>query len=74
MKNLLAIFIVPLVFASACEIMPRNTLKDCIDQCKDSSKAKACYDFCDCIHKQGQALDSCLDKYDKAPKDVIQSP
>jgi hypothetical protein len=49
--------------------MPRNTLKDCRQQCPDSKKSKACYDFCDCIHKQGLPLDSCLDKYDKAAAD-----
>ena len=63
------IVILILLFATSCEIMPRNTLKDCQTQCKDSKKSKACYDFCDCIHNQGQPLDSCLDKYDKAPAD-----
>ena len=52
--------------------MPRNTLKDCRQQCKDSKKSKACYEFCDCIHKQGQPLDSCLYKYEKTPDDKIK--
>ena len=67
------IVILILVFATSCEIMPRNTLKDCQLQCKDSKKSKACYDFCDCIHNQGQPLDSCLDKYEKAPADNIKT-
>ncbi|MCW3073910.1 MAG: hypothetical protein JWP69_979 [Flaviaesturariibacter sp.] len=61
-----------LLFTTSCEIMPRNSLKDCRTQCKDSKKSKACYEFCDCIHKRGEPLDSCLDKYDKAPADAVQ--
>jgi hypothetical protein len=71
-KTLPAIFITALVFASACEIMPRNNLKDCREQCKSSKKSRACYDFCDCIHKYGEPLDNCLDEYDKAPEDSIR--
>ena len=74
MKKLLTIFIGVLVFTSACEIMPRNSLSDCREQCKGSKKSKACYDFCDCIHKDGQPLDSCLDKYNKAQEDTIRTP
>ena len=74
MKKLLPILFATLVFTSACEIMPRNTLGDCRDQCKDSKKSKACYDFCDCIHNEGQPLDSCLDKYNKAPGDTMPTP
>ena len=73
MKIVASIFIALMVFASACEIMPRNTLKDCQMQCKDSRKSKACYDFCDCIHKKGHSLDSCLDAYNKAAKDSVQA-
>ena len=67
------ILIMLLAGTTACEIMPRNTLKDCRMQCGESRKSKACYDFCDCIHVQGQPLDSCLDKYDKAPPDINQT-
>jgi len=70
MKTLLIILLATLVFITACEIMPRNTLKECQTQCKDSKKPKACYNFCDCIHNQGQPLDSCLEKYDQAPEDA----
>jgi hypothetical protein len=61
---------VALVFSSACEIMPRNSLKDCQLQCKDSNNPKACYDFCDCIHKNCQPLDTCLAEYDKALEEM----
>lgn len=63
-----------MIFISACEIMPRNNLNDCRGQCKDSKKSKACYDFCDCIHKEGNSLDSCLDKYERAPADTSKTP
>ncbi|HVG16726.1 MAG TPA: hypothetical protein VM935_17255 [Chitinophagaceae bacterium] len=69
MKCLLTIILSSLLFASSCEIMPRNTLKDCRQQCDESKKSKACYEFCDCIHKRGEPLDSCLDKYEKTPAD-----
>lgn len=61
-----------LLFLMACEIMPRNTLKDCEQQCKDNPKSKACLVFCDCIHQKGHTLDSCLAEYDKAPADSLQ--
>jgi hypothetical protein len=73
LSPIIKISLVVTLLVSACEIMPRNTLKDCQDQCKGSKKSKACYDFCDCIHKQGQPLDSCLDKYDKAPQHLIEN-
>ena len=67
MKILPIIFIIALGFVTACEIQPRNTLKDCREQCKGSKKSKACYDFCDCIHKNCQPFDKCLNEYNKAP-------
>lgn len=71
MRLLPAITITALLFATACEIMPRNTIKDCKEQCKGSKKSKACNDFCDCIHLHGRSLDSCLDAYNKAPEDSV---
>ena len=69
------VLILVLTLTNAYSIMPRNTFKDCQMQCKDSRKSKACYDFCDCIHKQGRLLDSCLKEYRKAPldKDTIRT-
>ncbi|HTF05622.1 MAG TPA: hypothetical protein VK826_16460 [Bacteroidia bacterium] len=72
MKTSSIIFLASFLFACACEIMPRNTLKDCQEQCKDREKSKACYEFCDCIHQHGESLDSCLDAYNKAPADSVQ--
>lgn len=59
---------VVMVVVFACyghEIMPRNTLKDCRTQCEESDNPAACYTFCDCIHKEGQPLDQCVDAYHK---------
>jgi hypothetical protein len=58
-----------LVLTSACELMPRNTIRDCRDQCSDIGKPKACMEFCNCIHLKGEALNKCLDEYDKAKED-----
>lgn len=57
-----------LFITNVYNIMPRNTLPDCMTQCDDSSNPRACEDFCDCIHTQGRPLDECLDKYNKALK------
>lgn len=71
MKRIVIICCFTFILATACEIMPRNSLKDCREQCKDSKKSQACYDFCDCIHNVGQPLDSCLDKYAKPSVDTV---
>jgi hypothetical protein len=72
MKMMPVMIIALLILTMACEIMPRNTLSDCQMQCRDSKKSKACFEFCDCIHKEGLPLDSCLDKYNKASEDSIR--
>lgn len=74
MRSLFIISIFIVLIASACEIMPRNTLKDCQVQCQTSRKSKACYTFCDCIHKKGQPLNTCLEEYDNTPLDSVQKP
>ena len=73
MKKYLIIVFAVLLLTTACEIMPHNNLPDCMKQCKDSRKPKACIDFCDCIHNEGQPLESCLDKYNKVPYDTGQT-
>lgn len=57
-----------LFITNVYNIMPRNTLPDCMTQCDDSGNPQACEDFCDCIHNQGQPLDKCLEQYEKAKK------
>ena len=55
-------------------IKPRNTLPQCVKQFKDSRRTKAGENFCDCIHKNGEPLNKCLNEYNKAPDDTIQIP
>ncbi len=49
------------------KIMPRNTISDCITQC-DGENDEKCNNFCDCIHKEGNSLEKCLDIYNKKTK------
>jgi hypothetical protein len=74
-KTLPIILVATLAFATAC-LQPRNTLRDCKAQCESSDKSKACHDFCDCIHKNCQSLEKCLDEYDKSPtaRQSIETP
>ena len=53
------------------DVMPRNSFKDCNSEFVGTNRTKAGARFCDCIHKQGQPLDSCLKKYNKAADDSI---
>jgi len=54
------------------DIMPRNSLKDCNSEFVGTNRTKAGAEFCDCIHNQGQPLDSCMKEYDKAPNYTIR--
>ncbi len=54
------------------EIGPCNSEAACRNQCAGSKNPAACEDFCDCIYKQGQPLDSCLAAFNKA-KDMRRS-
>jgi uncharacterized membrane protein YphA (DoxX/SURF4 family) len=54
------------------EIGPANSEEGCRGQCAGSKNREACEAFCDCIYIQGQPLDSCLARYDKA-KVITQS-
>ncbi len=48
------------------EIRPGNSLLECRNSCVNNGKPNACSDFCECIYNQGNALEKCLDKYEKA--------
>lgn len=67
-------FIVLLLITTAYKIVPHNTLSDCQAQCESSKNSKACFDFCDCIHIDGQPLNKCLDDYNESLKGSTQSP
>jgi len=48
------------------EIVPGNSEAECRNQCASSKNPAACEIFCDCIYNQGQPLDSCLARFDRA--------
>lgn len=51
------------------EIGPGNSDAECRNQCASSKNPVACAVFCNCIYKQGQPLDSCLETFNKS-KDI----
>lgn len=66
-----AIFaVVVLLVTKGFNIVPRNTMKDCLSDCPDKNNPAACEVFCDCIHKQGQSLDSCLRLYENTVRQM----
>src|SRR5687767_4805774 len=48
------------------DIRPGNSLIECRNGCAGNSNPKACEEFCDCIHNQGNPLHACLTEYNKA--------
>lgn len=62
-------FIVPVLY----DVKPRNSLAKCQTQFKDKINAKIGDDFCNCVHTVGNPLDKCLDDYDKASSELIQT-
>lgn len=65
---LAAIVVLVLIITNIFNIMPRDTISGCKNQCKGSNNPQACQDFCDCIHLQGKPLDQCLEKYNQKVK------
>jgi len=59
---------------SLYSVKPRNTLPQCLRQFKNNNKTNAGGNFCDCIHKNGEPLDKCLNEYNNASEDTIQTP
>jgi len=45
------------------DIRPGNSEIECTNGCRNSSGANACQHFCDCIYKQGNSLNVCLNGY-----------
>jgi hypothetical protein len=52
-------------------IMPKNNLSECQKQFKETNRIKAGFEFCDCIHKNGEILSKCLEVYEKAQDDAL---
>jgi uncharacterized membrane protein YphA (DoxX/SURF4 family) len=46
-------------------IRPGNSQVECTNGCKNSGNPIACQNFCDCIYKQGNPLNACLNEYQK---------
>lgn len=52
-------------------VMPDNSIEDCTEQFEGTNRTTAGAEFCDCVHKAGLPLDTCLEKYENAPDDVV---
>ena len=47
------------------DIRPGNSEIECTNGCRNSGGPNACQHFCDCIYKQGNPLNACLNEYHK---------
>jgi uncharacterized membrane protein YphA (DoxX/SURF4 family) len=45
------------------DIRPGNSQIECTNGCKNRGGSDACFHFCDCIYKQGNLLNVCLNQY-----------
>jgi uncharacterized membrane protein YphA (DoxX/SURF4 family) len=71
--NRFPVFFFACVFATAVsviiinaflfDIRPGNSEIECSNVCKNSGSPYACQHFCDCIYKQGNPLNVCLNEY-----------
>ena len=52
------------IFVFGYEVMPRNSLSDCKKQFVNTEKETVGLQFCECIHKKGNALNKCLEEYE----------
>ncbi len=50
------------------EVMPRNSLSDCRKQFENTKNEVAGFKFCECIHTNGNPLDTCLEEFNKSKK------
>ena len=48
------------------DIRPGNAEDECTNGCKVSDRPGACLNFCSCIYKQGNPLNTCLNEYHRA--------
>jgi uncharacterized membrane protein YphA (DoxX/SURF4 family) len=55
-------------------IKPRNTLAQCVKQFRNTNRTQAGEKFCDCIHKNGEPLDKCMNEYFNSPEDANPAP
>lgn len=59
--------------ANVYEVKPRNTLPECLEQFEGGNRTEAGSTFCDCIHNNGQPLETCLEAYELAKDDPTAS-
>lgn len=57
-----------LIITNSYDKKTRNTLQECLNDCKNSDNTQECFDFCDCIHKQGQSFNRCSEELREAKK------
>ena len=62
--SILILSIPILVYQFGYEALPRNSLEVCKRQFQGTSKEAAGNEFCECVHIQGQPLDSCLEQFE----------
>ncbi len=56
------------IFVFGYEVMPRNSLSDCKKQFVNTKKQAIGFEFCECIHKVGKPLNTCLEEFESATK------
>lgn len=62
----ITVLLTVLIVTQSYDKKTRNTLQDCYSDCKDSDETQPCYDFCDCIHKEGKSFSKCSEELRKA--------
>ena len=50
--------------------MPYNSVPDCMGQFEGTDRTTAGAEFCDCVHKVGLPLDTCLENFEQAADDA----
>lgn len=58
----ITVIIVVLFAHFGYDVMPRNSLADCKKQFEHTKNETSGYEFCECIHNNGQPLEDCLKK------------
>ncbi|WP_378174448.1 DoxX family protein [Aquimarina sp. SS2-1] len=53
-----------LVFIYSHEVMPKNSLSDCKKQFIHTEKETKGFQFCQCVHKEGKPLNTCLEEFE----------
>jgi uncharacterized membrane protein YphA (DoxX/SURF4 family) len=63
-----------LVVPRLYSIRPRNELRQCLSQFKNTNRTQPGEKFCDCIHKNGEPLYKCMNDFFNAPEDNTRTP